>query len=100
MFLWQIELAFSAGYDPALELANRSHAKLQRAKQGKDVRPEEHEDSADWWDAPPLRRDDQDLFDDIVSGHEAGRYFMILGPKVRIVVCIHQSLEQLRTQRP
>lgn len=70
----KIELAFAAGYDPALELA--SHG-----KQRDPNTPEE----LDWdMDGPwtqHLRRKEQDLVDRIVHGAETGHYFMLLGPK-------------------
>lgn len=32
-----------------------------------------------------LRRSEQDLIDRIIKGQEVGHYFILLGPKVRIV---------------
>lgn len=61
----QIEVAFQAGYDPALELATF------KDKDG----PEEVEH---------LRRREQDLIDKIVSGKAHGHYYVLLGPKVRL----------------
>lgn len=71
----QIEIAFSAGYDPALELA--IHGKKRQ-----EQLPEE----SSWGSETPwtehLRRDEQDLVDRIVHGKEGGRYYILLGPKV------------------
>ncbi|EKM53414.1 uncharacterized protein PHACADRAFT_125129 [Phanerochaete carnosa HHB-10118-sp] len=69
----KIELAFTAGYDPALELANRTSKR-------EEPLPVQHESDDIPWNKH-LRRDDQDLMDDIVGGGETGRYFMLLGPK-------------------
>ena len=72
----QIELAFSAGYDPALELANR-------AKKHDDVSAAavlQWDSDGPWTEH--LRRDDQDQMDRIVKGKETGHYFLLLGPKV------------------
>ncbi|KAK7691757.1 hypothetical protein QCA50_005158 [Cerrena zonata] len=70
----KIEIAFAAGYDPALELA--SHGKHRDP-----TIPEE----LDWdMDGPwtqHLRRKEQDAVDQIVHGAETGHYFMLLGPK-------------------
>ncbi|KAI0079276.1 hypothetical protein K474DRAFT_1673490 [Panus rudis PR-1116 ss-1] len=70
----KIELAFAAGYDPALELA--SHGKMRDPSV-----PEE----LDWdMDGPwtqHLRRKEQDIVDRIIHGAETGHYFLILGPK-------------------
>lgn len=72
----QIELAFAAGYDPALELA--SHGKTRDPGFPEDI---------DWdMDGPwtqHLRRKEQDLIDSIVHGAETGHYYVVLGPKVR-----------------
>ncbi|KAI0343706.1 hypothetical protein BDW22DRAFT_1328723 [Trametopsis cervina] len=69
----KIELAFTAGYDPALELATR-------AKKHEKV-----EDNNSWdIDIPwteHLRRNDQDKMDAIVNGQEIGHYFLLIGPK-------------------
>ncbi|EMD33137.1 hypothetical protein CERSUDRAFT_87468 [Gelatoporia subvermispora B] len=70
----KIEIAFSAGYDPALELA--IHGKKRQ-----EQLPEE----SSWGSETPwtehLRRDEQDLVDRIVHGKEGGRYYILLGPK-------------------
>ena len=88
----KMELAFAAGYDPALELANRAANKLPSPSptDATSTSPglsttdkSEAEGGMGWWETPPLRRDDQDTLDRIVHGDESGRYFMILGPKVR-----------------
>ena len=62
-----MELAFKAGYDPALEVAIQA-----KKRYGEDDHKELH-----------LRRKEQDIVDRIVSGEEVGRYFMLIGSKVR-----------------
>lgn len=73
--LLQIELAFEAGYDPALELA-KSHTSKNAVAQ--DL---EFEGDEPWTEH--LRRKEQDIIDLIIKGEEPGHYFMLLGPKVR-----------------
>lgn len=79
---FQIENAFTAGYDPALEL---EHA--QRYTQ-RSLDDSISDYSRDIYEPGPwtkdLRRKEQDLIDSIVTGKEPGRYFMLLGPKVGI----------------
>ena len=70
----QIELAFEAGYDPALELA-RFHTGEMAASEDS-----EFEGHVPWTEH--LRRKEQDVMDRIIQGEEPGRYFMLLGPKV------------------
>ncbi|THH01333.1 hypothetical protein EW026_g1355 [Hermanssonia centrifuga] len=72
----KIELAFSAGYDPALELADRSMEKNTKKPQAGAIAW----DTDGLW-TEHLRRDDQDMMDRIVNGSEKGHYFMLLGPK-------------------
>ena len=62
-----MEEAFDPGYDPALEIA--SHAKK--------VDAHGHDDESLY-----LRRQEQEQVDKIISGQEAGHYFMLLGSKV------------------
>ncbi|KZT05366.1 uncharacterized protein LAESUDRAFT_727003 [Laetiporus sulphureus 93-53] len=64
----KIEKAFSAGYDPALELAVRHKAEDNGAS-GQTPGPEH------------LRRKEQDLIDRVIKGEEIGQYFLLLGPK-------------------
>jgi len=73
--LVKIEQAFSAGYDPALELANR--AKRHQDLSAGGTLPW---DSDGFW-TEHLRRHDQDKMDKIVQGQEIGHYFLLLGPK-------------------
>ncbi|KAH8087821.1 hypothetical protein BXZ70DRAFT_899534 [Cristinia sonorae] len=73
----KIELAFAAGYDPALELA--SHGKV-RGTEGVDI-PDDMEWDLDGPWTQHLRRKEQDLVDRIVHGAETGHYYMLLGPK-------------------
>ncbi|KAJ7594947.1 hypothetical protein C8J56DRAFT_928063 [Mycena floridula] len=77
----KIELAFAAGYDPALELATQ-HTKKGRNKD-KEEDSEELELQLDteipWTEH--LRRKEQDWIDNIVQGEEPGHYFVLLGPK-------------------
>lgn len=71
----QIEIAFAAGYDPALELANYK-------KDSDESVSEEFDWDKDGPWTQHLRRKEQDLLDSIVHGTEAGHYFFLLGPKV------------------
>ncbi|KAI0359629.1 hypothetical protein OH77DRAFT_1420163 [Trametes cingulata] len=79
--LKKIEQAFSAGYDPALELAKNAIKKPQGAS---DSEPSKNEE-LDWDLEGPwtqhLRREEQDLIDRIIRGSEVGHYFILLGPK-------------------
>ena len=73
--LSQMEKAFAAGYDPALELAKRSAAPLA-------VHGDDHESDAISDLSKHLRRDEQDLIDRIVGGTETGHYYVFIGCKV------------------
>ncbi|TFK44895.1 hypothetical protein BDQ12DRAFT_621361 [Crucibulum laeve] len=73
----KIEVAFSAGYDPALELA-KSHT-THKAPTETDEDIEFAGEDASW--TQNLRRKEQDWIDMIVHGKEPGHYFMLLGPK-------------------
>lgn len=75
----QIEKAFEAGYDPALELATHQNKPandpgIQGVEIDIDIPWTEH-----------LRRKEQDWIDHIVQGQETGHYFVLLGPKVRAI---------------
>ncbi|KAF9485994.1 hypothetical protein BDN70DRAFT_889709 [Pholiota conissans] len=71
----KIEDAFSAGYDPALELA-KSHTRRKSQPNDADSDPIIAEDiPAD------IRRHEQTTIDHIIWGEEVGHYFMLLGPK-------------------
>jgi hypothetical protein len=75
----QIEAAFAAGYDPALELASRS-------SKGSGSQEEGQADPASvvpWTEH--MRRKEQDYIESIVYGQEQGHYFVLLGPKVRVL---------------
>jgi hypothetical protein len=74
----QIEEAFAAGYDPALELATHQIRKATAEGLGSEF----DFDIAPWTEN--LRRKEQDWIDRIVQGAESGHYFMLLGPKVLI----------------
>ncbi|KAF9560959.1 hypothetical protein CPC08DRAFT_455874 [Agrocybe pediades] len=73
----KIEAAFAAGYDPALELA-KAHTTKKSPIDDKSMDPLFVEDEP-WTEN--LRRNEQDIIDQIVHGEEAGHYFMLLGPK-------------------
>lgn len=75
----KIEEAFSAGYDPALELS-----KQHTRRPSDDFDDEFPEDVGPW--TSELRRKEQGFVDDVIQGREPGHYFMLLGPKVRILV--------------
>ena len=93
--LIQMEQAFSAGYDPALEVA--SHGKAQNQDNKVDLDLDELAfDSSDGkehqvtWTGD-LRRREQDWIDRIVHGQEAGHYFVLLGPKVNVLIAFISS---------
>ncbi|RXW23201.1 hypothetical protein EST38_g2618 [Candolleomyces aberdarensis] len=69
----KIELAFEAGYDPALELA-QFHTSKKAASEDSEFEGDEP-----WTEH--LRRKEQDTIDHIIRGEEPGHYFMFLGPK-------------------
>lgn len=76
----QIEQAFSAGYDPALELAARvAHPMAD----GTGI--DELELSDVPWTAY-LRRKEQSIIEKIIWGSETGHYFVLLGPKVCLLL--------------
>lgn len=66
-----MEKAFSAGYDPALELASNKK---------QVVHPSDEIDEQSLY----IRRREQDLVDRIISGKETGHYWMFLGSKVSL----------------
>lgn len=75
------EPSFAPGYDPALELAQRSYEQKSALT---DVGTNGQEE---WADLPNdgtkcLRRKEQDLVDRIVKGTESGRYYIFIGCKV------------------
>lgn len=72
---FQIEGAFAAGYDPALELATHM---AQTKPTGEDL---DYDLDGPWTEH--LRRKEQDMIDRIVHGGEHGHYFILLGPKVK-----------------
>ena len=78
----QIEKAFAAGYDPALELAKAS-AKKPKGEATSAIGDDELDWDADGPWTEHLRRQEQDLIDRIIRGNEVGHYFVLLGPKVR-----------------
>ena len=65
-----MEKAFAPGYDPALELATH-HIKYS-----------EEDVDASWTNR--LSRKEQGAIDNIIHGHEAGHYYMLLGPKASL----------------
>lgn len=76
----QMEAAFEAGYDPALELA--SHAKKAAGdKQVQSSVENLESDIAESW-THHLRRKEQDIIDQIIAGAETGHYYVLLGAKV------------------
>ncbi|KAJ6593510.1 hypothetical protein B0H19DRAFT_1205053 [Mycena capillaripes] len=74
--LRKIENAFSAGYDPALELATYQNKPPAEEDEGA---VSELEADGPW--TQHLRRKEQDWIDAIVQGREPGHYFVLLGPK-------------------
>lgn len=78
-----MEDAFSAGYDPALELATHPAKVEHRAEQERQDRADlelDIDDSEPW--TQHLRRKEQDAIDLIVGGREVGHYYVLLGAKV------------------
>ncbi|KAJ2922672.1 hypothetical protein H1R20_g14415, partial [Candolleomyces eurysporus] len=73
----KIELAFEAGYDPALELVRFSTSTMVASEDSDEF--EEDEPLSTWTEH--LRRKEQDVIDRIIEGEEPGYYFMFLGPK-------------------
>lgn len=103
-----MEQAFAAGYDPALEVA--SHGKTQsQDDEDNDLDLDElapgsgdgKEHQVTW--TGDLRRREQDWIDRIVHGKEAGRYFVLLGPKVNVLMhCsydLHVDFNRVRERR-
>ncbi|KAJ6497700.1 hypothetical protein C8R45DRAFT_983901 [Mycena sanguinolenta] len=78
--LRKIENAFSAGYDPALELATYQHTAKSPGREQEDHDPMDALDADGPW-TQHLRRKEQGLIDAIVQGGEPGHYFVLLGPK-------------------
>ena len=74
----QMEKAFAAGYDPALELT-KVHMPTEIDSNGRVI-DDTCSDHGPWTEY--LRRKEQDAVDRIVHGRELGHYFMLLGPKV------------------
>ncbi|EPQ55089.1 hypothetical protein GLOTRDRAFT_76396 [Gloeophyllum trabeum ATCC 11539] len=72
----KIEKAFSAGYDPALELANHGKRSAERP-----IPYDEFEVDNDVPWTEHMRRKEQDLIDRVIKGRETGHYFVLLGPK-------------------
>jgi hypothetical protein len=81
-----MEKAFAAGYDPALELATHSSKQPQTAQEELDELTFEN-NGAQQPTTPDghLRRREQDWIDRIVHGADTGHYYVLLGPKVRMV---------------
>lgn len=79
----KMELAFTAGYDPALELATHPLKGEMRipAQDPKPSTVEEDDLQIDPGWTEHLRRKEQDLVDRIIHGKEAGHYFVLMGPK-------------------
>lgn len=98
-YLSQMESAFAAGYDPALELA-KSHTPKKAHASDTSVDDPLFGEEEPW--TQNLRRKEQDVIDFIIHGEESGHYFMLLGPKVcslqatwlLILICILRALER------
>ncbi|KLO17622.1 hypothetical protein SCHPADRAFT_809666, partial [Schizopora paradoxa] len=69
----KMEKAFTAGYDPALELASNKKT---------FVRPSDENDEQSLY----IRRREQDLVDRIIAGKETGHYWMFLGSKASLSI--------------
>jgi len=66
-------MAFQPGYDPALELAGH----ITTSPRGPNELTEE-----DSW-KQHLRRKEQPIVDKIIHGEERGKYYLMMGPKVK-----------------
>lgn len=87
LLFFQIEDAFSAGYDPALELKYAQRFTERRLLNGSlSDYSQDIAGSGPWTEG--LRRKEQDFIDAIVTGKEPGRYFMVLGPKVGTFILV------------
>lgn len=75
-----MELAFAAGYDPALELATHSAQQVDIVDDLDEVAFDSELSEPRTWSGH-LRRREQDWIDRIVHGTETGHYFVLLGPK-------------------
>ncbi|KZT23533.1 hypothetical protein NEOLEDRAFT_1179982 [Neolentinus lepideus HHB14362 ss-1] len=73
----KIEKSFTAGYDPALELAKQG----KRSAKRRTVVYNEFGVETDVPWTEHLRRKEQDLVDSVIKGDETGHYFVLLGPK-------------------
>lgn len=69
-----MEKAFAAGYDPALDVSKDTRSKRRFLKK---TQSEEDEEKT----PEHIVRDERALVDRIVGGMEAGRYYLISGPK-------------------
>ena len=76
----KIEEAFAGGYDPALELATH------HTKRGEETTEAGNLETISA-NLHILLRKEQDQVDSIIHGKESGRYFVLLGPKVRHTFC-------------
>lgn len=104
-----MEQAFAAGYDPALEVASHGKKQVQEHEDDDLDLDELAFDSSDGTEQQvtwtgDLRRREQDWIDRIVHGHEAGHYYVLLGPKVCTLVCCSnafyvESLSRVRARR-
>lgn len=79
---FQIENAFTAGYDPALELELAQRYTQRHLHDNVVDGSQDFQEPGSWIN--DLRRKEQDIIDSIVTGKEPGGYFMLLGPKVSI----------------
>ncbi|EKM81121.1 hypothetical protein AGABI1DRAFT_127148 [Agaricus bisporus var. burnettii JB137-S8] len=77
--LVKIENAFTAGYDPALELELAQRYAQRHLHDNVVDGSQDFQEPGSWIN--DLRRKEQDIIDSIVTGKEPGGYFMLLGPK-------------------
>jgi hypothetical protein len=85
-----MEMAFAAGYDPALELATRKHEGVEEELDELTFNEEGMQQPTTSFGH--LRRREQDWIDRIVHGANTGHYYVLLGPKVRRFLILDLSI--------
>jgi hypothetical protein len=85
-----MEMAFAAGYDPALELATRKHEGVEEELDELTFNEEGMQQPAT--SSGHLRRREQDWIDRIVHGADTGHYYVLLGPKARRFLILDLSI--------
>jgi len=76
----QMEGAFAAGYDPALEVGKLHHRKHSK-HHAESVFEHEMQEGEDELPHPEFVRKEQELVDAIVRGENVGNYWILMGAK-------------------